>query len=114
MKNASLIEKLSNLQIAYTEPLLLSAAKRLHAGEDAETVVVETFEQLAVECARLRQMRVEEAVAQGLPVEAPVRLVFPLGKDGAPPSSEIDKLIQTAQQWEGKPLYEVWSEEKKG
>jgi hypothetical protein len=46
-------------------------------------VVVETFEQLAIECARLRQMRVEEAASQGLPVQAPVRLVFPLGKEGA-------------------------------
>jgi 3'-phosphoadenosine 5'-phosphosulfate sulfotransferase len=114
MNNASLVEKLSNLSVAYTDPLLLGAAKRLHAGEDAETVVVETFEQLAIECARLQQMRVEEAVSQGLPVQAPVRLVFPLGKEGAPPSSEIDKLLQTAQQREGKPLHEVWSEEKEG
>lgn len=41
MKNNTLIEKLSNIQVAYTDPILASAAKRLHAGEDAETVVVE-------------------------------------------------------------------------
>lgn len=98
MDNASLVTKLSNVQVAYTDEILHACAKRLQAGDDAEGVIIETIEALAEERKRLQSLRVNEAVAQGLPIMAPVRLVFPLGPDGVPSSDEIDALIKTAQE----------------
>ena len=106
MTNSTLIEKLSNIQVAYTDPILASAAKRLHAGEDAEKVVVETLEQLATDRDRL----LKELIALQVKIAVPGRVEIVLGKDGAPPSKEIDALVQASKQ--GKPLTEVFGFEK--
>lgn len=106
MTNSTLIEKLSNIQVAYTDPILASAAKRLHAGEDAETVVVETLEHLATDRDRL----LKELIALQAKMVVPGRVEIVLGTDGAPSSKEIDALVQASTQ--GKPLTEVFGFEK--
>ena len=95
-----LVERISAMPAASTEPLLHQAMRRIRRGDNPEDVLFVTIEALAEENIRLKKMTEVALSNQPIKIEVTPEL-----------KSTLRGMIK--EELRGRPLHEVWMDDQK-